>query len=175
MLIKDGRSSSTWPCLAFLIGITVEKPYQALTARRTQLLAFPKQPIGNFWLLHNQASSIQDLRVRAITVAIFLYLQFLSRKLSPLLLFSQSVHQLWYLFYCNGKYRGHRAFQPVPRRWEAGEFRGFVVWKDSRLTTKQYGFVCVVTGAQQPVGQAIVKELACELTFNPICIPISVH
>ena len=24
----------------------------------------------------------------------------------------------------------------------------------------QYGFVCVVTGAQQPVGQAIIQELA---------------
>lgn len=26
----------------------------------------------------------------------------------------------------------------------------------------QYGFVCVVTGAQQPVGQAIIQELAGE-------------
>lgn len=24
----------------------------------------------------------------------------------------------------------------------------------------KYGFVCVVTGAQQPVGQAIIRELA---------------
>ena len=29
-----------------------------------------------------------------------------------------------------------------------------------RADGKLYGFVCVVTGAQQPVGQAIIKELA---------------
>lgn len=29
-----------------------------------------------------------------------------------------------------------------------------------RADGKLYGFVCVVTGAQQPVGQAIIQELA---------------
>jgi len=29
-----------------------------------------------------------------------------------------------------------------------------------RADGKLYGFVCVVTGAQQPVGQAIIRELA---------------
>lgn len=29
-----------------------------------------------------------------------------------------------------------------------------------RADGKLYGFVCVVTGAQQPVGQAIITELA---------------
>lgn len=29
-----------------------------------------------------------------------------------------------------------------------------------RADGKLYGFVCVVTGAQQPVGQAIILELA---------------
>ena len=29
---------------------------------------------------------------------------------------------------------------------------------------RQYGFVCVVTGSQQPVGQAIIKELAGEFS-----------
>lgn len=29
-----------------------------------------------------------------------------------------------------------------------------------RTDGKLYGFVCVVTGAQQPVGQAIIQELA---------------
>lgn len=33
-----------------------------------------------------------------------------------------------------------------------------------RADGKLYGFVCVVTGAQQPVGQAIIKELACKST-----------
>lgn len=31
-----------------------------------------------------------------------------------------------------------------------------------RADGKLYGFVCVVTGAQQPVGQAIIHELASE-------------
>lgn len=32
----------------------------------------------------------------------------------------------------------------------------------------KYGFVCVVTGAQQPVGQAIIHELAsmCQLSYT---------
>jgi hypothetical protein len=32
----------------------------------------------------------------------------------------------------------------------------------------QYGFVCVVTGAQQPVGQAIIKELASGSSWSSI-------
>jgi hypothetical protein len=36
---------------------------------------------------------------------------------------------------------------------------------------KLYGFVCVVTGAQQPVGRAIVKELAGETIFSPLHTP----
>jgi hypothetical protein len=35
-----------------------------------------------------------------------------------------------------------------------------------RADGKLYGFVCVVTGAQQAVGQAIIRELAGEQIFN---------
>lgn len=35
-----------------------------------------------------------------------------------------------------------------------------------RSDGKLYGFVCVVTGAQQPVGQAIIKELAGMFFFS---------
>ena len=35
-----------------------------------------------------------------------------------------------------------------------------------RSDGKLYGFVCVVTGTTQPVGQAIVKELAGEKHFE---------
>jgi hypothetical protein len=36
-----------------------------------------------------------------------------------------------------------------------------------RADGKLYGFVCVVTGAQQAVGQAIIRELAGEQKFDP--------
>ncbi len=36
----------------------------------------------------------------------------------------------------------------------------------------QYGFVCVVTGAQQPVGQAIITELAGKLDFCARMMPV---
>jgi hypothetical protein len=35
-----------------------------------------------------------------------------------------------------------------------------------RADGKLYGFVCVVTGAQQAVGQAIIRELAGEQRFR---------
>ena len=36
-----------------------------------------------------------------------------------------------------------------------------------RSDGKLYGFVCVVTGATQPIGQAIVAELACKVAAGP--------
>ena len=44
-----------------------------------------------------------------------------------------------------------------------------------RTDGKLYGFVCVVTGAQQPVGQAIIKELAGKLCSSLLCRPKLPH
>jgi hypothetical protein len=50
------------------------------------------------------------------------------------------------------------------------QFEAVLVLRDSGLLSCvlfQYGFVCVVTGASQPVGQAIIEELAGEHPRNP--------
>lgn len=41
------------------------------------------------------------------------------------------------------------------------------------MSVVQYGFVCVVTGAQQPVGQATIMELAGE--FDSIILESAVR
>jgi len=49
----------------------------------------------------------------------------------------------------------------VSTLWISAELEGRrIEYWIANLLDAQYGFVCVVTGAQQPVGQAIIQELA---------------
>jgi len=57
-----------------------------------------------------------------------------------------------------------RSLKPLPNR--------------TSLTLLQYGFICVVTGAMQPIGQAIVQELASmslNLNARPVLTSLSAH